>query len=282
MNLIKHYILILRPTNILISFATVFICADMVNTTEEMFVVFYTALIIGAFIGGSNVFNDIQDLKADKINHPERSIPSGSITIKNAKIYTIILWVLGCFMCLWLPISATLTVYIIALPLAFFYSKKIKGMYIIGNVVIGFLLGLIFIFCGIVFGNVRSLIIPACLAFSLTFVRELIKDIEDIDGDRKAGLNTFPVKVGIKKAVNLVILLSFLTGLISLIPYFINFYSTSYLILLILGVELPLAIVVFLFMKSPSRITAKKSSLLLKIATMMGILSIYAGAKIGN
>ena len=282
MNSIKHYILILCPINILISFATVFICADMVNTTEEMFVVFYTALIIGTFIGGANVFNDIQDLKADKINHPKRSIPSNCIPVKNAKIYTIILWVLGSSMCLRLPASATLIAWIIALPLALFYSTKFKGMSILGNAIIGFLLALIFLFCGIIFGNVRTLIIPAGLAFILTFVRELIKDIEDIDGDRKAGLNTFPVKVGIVKAVNLVILLSFLTGLISLIPYFMNFYSVNYLILLVLGVELPLAIVVFSFMKSPTRITAKKSSSLLKIATMMGILSIYAGAKIGN
>jgi len=87
---------------------------------------------------------------------------------------------------------------------------------------------------------------------------------------------------GLDKAVQLVILLSLTTGILSLIPYFIKIYSVFYLIPLVLGVELPLTIVVFLFMKSHSRSTARKSSILLKTATIMGIISIYTGANFGT
>ena len=161
------------------------------------------------------------------------------------------------------------------------YSIKLKSTPLAGNGVIAFLLGLTFLFCGLVFGDIVPMIIPAVLAFSLTFVRELTKDIEDIEGDKRSGLNTFPIMFGLNKAVQLVILLSVATGILSFIPYLIKLYSVFYLIPLVLGVELPLAIVVFSFMKSHSRSTARKSSILLKTATIMGIISIYTGATIG-
>ena len=282
MNLLASYIRILRPINIIISTTTVFICADILNALDNKSLLVYTVLILGVLIGGANIFNDIQDKKADNVNKPDRPIAAGHISLKAAAYYSKVMFILGIGMCFFLPISAALIVWFIALPLMIIYSLKLKSVPLLGNGVIAFLLGLTFIFCGLVFGDILPMIVPACLAFFLTFVRELTKDIEDIKGDKGSGINTFPIMFGLNKAVQLVIVLSVTTGIFSFIPYLIKFYSVFYLIPLVFGVEFPLAVVVFLFMRSHSKSTAKKSSGLLKIATIMGVISIYTGATIGN
>ena len=281
MNFVADYVRILRPINIIISAGTVLVCADILNAFENIFLLFSTIFIVGLFIGGANIFNDIQDKNEDKINKPNRPIAAEHISLKAAGNYAKVLFISGAGMCFFLPLSATLLVWFIVFPLMIVYSLKLKSTPLAGNGVIAFLLGLTFLFCGLVFEDIVPMIIPAVLAFSLTFVRELTKDIEDIEGDKRSGLNTFPIMLGLNKAVQLVILLSVTTGILSFIPYLLKLYSAFYLIPLVLGVELPLAIVVFSFMKSYSRSTARKSSILLKTATIMGIISIYTGATIG-
>jgi len=281
MKILVDYVRILRPINILISAGTVIACAGILKSFENIPLLIYTIFTVGLFIGGANIFNDIQDKNEDKINKPNRPIAAEHISLKAAGNYAKALFISGAGMCFFLPPSAALLVWFIVFPLMIIYSIKLKSTPLAGNGVIAFLLGLTFLFCGLVFGDIVPMIIPAVLAFSLTFVRELTKDIEDIEGDKRSGLNTFPIMLGLNKAVQLVILLSVTTGILSFIPYLLKLYSAFYLIPLVLGVELPLAIVVFSFMKSHSRSTARKSSILLKTATIMGIISIYTGAKIG-
>ena len=281
MKILVDYVRILRPINILISAGTVIACAGILKSFENIPLLIYTIFTVGLFIGGANIFNDIQDKNEDKINKPNRPISAELISLKSAGNYAKALFILGASMCFLLPQSAAKLAWFIVFPLMIIYSITLKSIPLIGNGVIALLLGLTFLFCGLVFGDIVPMIIPAGLAFSLTFVRELTKDIEDIEGDKRSGLNTFPIMFGLNKAVQLVILLSVTTGILSFIPYLIKLYSVFYLIPLVLGVELPLAIVVFSFMKSHSRSTARKSSILLKTATIMGIISIYTGATIG-
>jgi len=281
MKILADYVRILRPINILISAGTVIACAGILKSFENIPLLIYTIFTVGLFIGGANIFNDIQDKNEDKINKPNRPISAELISLKAAGNYAKALFISGASMCFLLPQSAAKLAWFIVFPLMIIYSITLKSIPLIGNGVIALLLGLTFLFCGLVFGDIVPMIIPAGLAFSLTFVRELTKDIEDIEGDKRSGLNTFPIMFGLNKAVQLVILLSVATGILSFIPYLIKLYSVFYLIPLVLGVELPLAIVVFSFMKSHSRSTARKSSILLKTATIMGIISIYTGATIG-
>ena len=281
MKILVDYVRILRPINILISAGTVIACAGILKSFENIPLLIYTIFTVGLFMGGANIFNDIQDKNEDKINKPNRPISVELISLKAAGNYAKALFISGASMCFLLPQSAAKLAWFIVFPLMIIYSITLKSIPLIGNGVIALLLGLTFLFCGLVFGDIVPMIIPAGLAFSLTFVRELTKDIEDIEGDKRSGLNTFPIMFGLNKAVQVVILLSVITGVLSFIPYLIKLYSVFYLIPLVLGVELPLAIVVFSFMKSHSRSTARKSSILLKTATIMGIISIYTGATIG-
>ncbi len=122
------------------------------------------------------------------------------------------------------------------------------------------------------------MIIPAVLAFGLTLVRELIKDISDIEGDSKVNLKTFPIVAGVKNAWTLASAFSIIIGIGAVIPYIIGVYNYLYLIFVIIGVEIPLALTVFLTMKSSTITTAKQVAKLLKFSTIAGVMAVWLGS----
>ena len=119
---------------------------------------------------------------------------------------------------------------------------------------------------------------PGFLAFGLTLIREIIKDIADYDGDYSARYNTYPIKYGINSAVKIVAIFSFTVCLFALLPYFNNTYNFWYLIILVIGVELPIIFVVFLLINNPSISSAIYGSKILKFITIIGLTAIYIGS----
>jgi geranylgeranylglycerol-phosphate geranylgeranyltransferase len=196
------------------------------------------------------------------------------ITSFQALSFAIILFGIGSVAASQLPFYATLTAVGIAMPLIIIYSLRLKGTPLLGNVTVAVILGLTFVFCGLAFNKLIPMVIPAILAFGLTLVRELIKDIADVEGDNSAGLKTLPLVIGKNKAITIAVINTVLIGLGALLPYFFQIYGKYYLILLVIGVEIPLVMIVVLFMKSPSIYTARQSEKLLKFSTIIGLTAI--------
>ena len=115
------------------------------------------------------------------------------------------------------------------------------------------------------------------LAFGLTLVREIVKDIADIEGDRSVGLRTFPIATSIDRTIKLIIFLSVCIGVGSFLPYMNGTYGIWYGILLILGVEIPMCVVVVLLLNNPGISSAIHGARILKFSTLLGLIAIYAG-----
>jgi 4-hydroxybenzoate polyprenyltransferase len=115
------------------------------------------------------------------------------------------------------------------------------------------------------------------LAFGLTLVRELVKDIADLKGDESVGLRTFPISAGIDKAIQLTVFLSACIGIGAFIPFINGTYNIWYGILLILGVEIPLGVVVVSLLNKPGISSATRGARILKFSTLTGLIAIYAG-----
>ena len=122
------------------------------------------------------------------------------------------------------------------------------------------------------------MIIPAILAFGLTIVRELVKDISDVEGDRNINLKTFPIVTNIKEAWILASALAILIGVGAIFPYTMGKYNHWYIILVFFGIEIPLILTVFSAMKSPTIITAKRIAQLLKFSTIAGVFAVWLGS----
>jgi len=229
------------------------------------------------FAGAANALNDVVDYEIDKINRPMRPLPSGFVKKRTALFISILLFSMGILACLELSEAAKVIGIVIAMPFMVLYSKYLKGMPLIGNMIVAFILGLSFLFCGAAFNNMSPMWIPMILAFGLTLVRELVKDIADMEGDQSVGLKTFPITAGIEKSIQLSIFLSACIGMGAFIPYLYGTYGIWYGILLILGVEIPLGVVVVSLLNNPGISSATHGARILKFSTLIGLIAIYAG-----
>ena len=273
-----YYFLLIRPLNVFVSALAMIISAAILNRLNESLTIALVTLVVMVFTAAANSINDVIDLETDKINRPLRPIPSKNINKNRALLFSFILFLIGSILCLQLSISAQFIGIIIAMPLMIVYSTDLKSKPLIGNIAVSVIIGLSFVFCGAAFGDTAPMWTPGLLAFGLTLIREITKDIADFDGDRFAKHNTYPIKYGIKSAVKLIVIFSCSICLFSLLPYFSNTYNFWYLIILVIGVELPLIVVVFLLVNNPSISSAIYSSKILKLSTIMGLAAIYIGS----
>ena len=277
MNTVYYHIKLFRPLNVFIAGLAMIIASAIMGTLHEIEIVLIVMLVVMSFAAAANALNDVVDVEIDRINRPMRPIPSGNVKKSSALILSCLLFIVGTILCLKLPESAKVIGIVIAMPLMIIYSKYLKGLPLIGNITIAFILGLSFLFCGAAFNATTSMWIPMVLAFGLTLVRELVKDIADMDGDQSLGLKTFPIVVGIEKAIQLIIFLSACIGVVAFLPFLNGIYGIWYGILLILGVEIPLGVVVASLLNNPGISSASHAARILKFSTLMGLIAIYAG-----
>ena len=265
----------MRPINVLVAAYAAIICAYILGNFHYSLTTLYTLLVVVFYTGGANAFNDYCDYEIDLINRPNRPLSRGLINSNEAFIFSILMFFIGSLVAFLLPLKAMIVSIGIALPLMIIYSLRLKGVPIIGNMVVSMILGLSFIFFGFSHGKILPMIVPSFLAFGLTLLRELIKDIADIEGDKENNLKTLPIVIGEKRAIFVSYFLIFIIGSGSLMPYYFNIYGNYYLILLILGVEVPLCIIIYYFMKLPAINSAKKSANLLKFSIIAGLIAIF-------
>jgi len=277
MKYLLGYIKIIRPLNVFLGGLTILISSLIIKYDGPSIYVILPVFVVMLFTIGANTLNDYFDYEIDNINRPDRAISSGLVLRKHALILSISSLIIGVLIALRLNKDSQLLSIGVSLPLIIAYNVKLKNYPLIGNIIVSLILAMSFIYAGLVFEKTEPLIIPALLAFGLTLIREVVKDLADIKGDESAGLMTFPIIYGEKKTVILCTILSVLLGVGSFIPLLIGYYNTFYGISLILMVEIPLAVVVISLLNKPSISTAKRGSKLLKFCTLGGLLSIYIG-----
>ena len=275
MSKVLAYLIIMRPINVLVAAFASLMSAYILENYHDNTVKIYTLLVVVFYTGGANAFNDYCDYEIDLINRPNRPLSRGLLKSNEALLFSIILFIIGSLLSLQLPLKATIVSVGISLPLMIIYSIKLKGIPLVGNIAVAMIIGLSFIFFGLSHGNIIPMIIPGILACGLTLLRELIKDIADIEGDKKKGLKTLPIVLGGNKSITVAYFFVVIIGLGSLMPYYFNIYNSYYLLLLIAGVEIPLFIIVYYFMKLPLINAAKKSANLLKFSIIVGLIAIF-------
>ncbi|MCP4632478.1 MAG: UbiA family prenyltransferase [candidate division Zixibacteria bacterium] len=227
------------------------------------------------FAGFANTVNDIADIEIDKINRPSRPLPAEFLSRKQAVVEAIILCVIALGFSLVLG-TGTIIVALIALPGMVAYSLWLKRTVLFGNILVSFIAALAFIYGGAAFGKITPVVFPAVMAFLLHLAREIIKDIEDVRGDKKLGAQTLPIVKGerISRLTAAAILLVLV--ITTILPLLSGFYRLAYF-LLIIPVDLIVIAIIYelIFVKD---INAGRLSLYLKIAMPLGINAVFFGA----
>ncbi|MBU4486693.1 MAG: UbiA family prenyltransferase, partial [Candidatus Delongbacteria bacterium] len=254
------------------SFIAYFIVAEEINCLNLLLIILSTVLTAGA----GNIINDIIDIDIDIINKPGRPLPSRKIKISSAYIWYSILVagsLLSGFFLGYHSFAAVLLVNFILL----LYTISLKRRPFWGNFVVAFIGGYLFYFCSITAGNFIKIIPLAISAFLFHFIREIIKDIADIEGDKNLRANTMAIKIGVHKTVILV------KALIVTLAFYLSYlmifgdYKILFSAIILLAVFPVILFVFFSLFRDISKINYEKLSMIMKIDMFFGILAFYFG-----
>ncbi len=268
---------LIRPINFLITFISVIVAAIICLPDKIPVInIFIAALAASLVMAAGNIINDIYDVAIDKINKPHRPLPSGKITVKEAYVIYFILLFISIF------ISTLINEIVIAIVLGsvvllFFYSKYLKRIPIVGNIAVAFLTGLVFIYGGFVVENPKAAIVPAIFAFLINLIREIVKDMEDVEGDKTAGLKTLPIRFGFQKSKSVALsIIIFLIGF-TFYPFVTQLYKIEYFIVVMIVVNPILIYSSKMLFENNSPKNLYRVSNLLKLNMVLGLIAIYLG-----
>ncbi|MDH5020777.1 geranylgeranylglycerol-phosphate geranylgeranyltransferase [Halobacterium rubrum] len=194
-----------------------------------------TAAAVGATwlaTAGGNAINDYFDREVDRINDPERAIPRGAVSARGALAYSLVLFVGATALAVTLPVLA-LTIAAVNLLGLVTYTQYFKGLPGAGNALVAYLGGSTFLFGAAAVGDPLAGAVLAVLAALSTFTREVVKDVEDVAGDREEGLRTLPVAVGERRALLLGAALLAVAVAASPVPYLAGTFGWWYLVVVV-------------------------------------------------
>ena len=202
------YLALTRPGNMILTAIAViagsFIAAgpEIMDFQIEVAICCVCSMIL---VGGGNALNDYNDRETDKENHPERPIPSGSISADTASIYAQALLGSGLLILLFaLENKMPFVIALIGILLLTAYENGLKAAGISGNITVGLMSGAVFLFAGMAVNDPGPTLWMFGLAVLATITREIIKDIQDLEGDRDR--RTLPASIGIKNSMRVAIL----------------------------------------------------------------------------
>jgi geranylgeranylglycerol-phosphate geranylgeranyltransferase len=190
------YLKIIRPANFLfvglcVAFGALYPEYQPVTGLLKL----VSAILSGMFIAAAGyTVNDYYDIEIDKVNKPDRVLPSGAMSGKNALMYGIALFVVGIIFSYFTGSVICLLIAFVNSMLLFLYARYFKREFIIGNILVAYASASCFIFGGIAVGNLANSFIVAFFAFFYTFLREIVKDLEDIKGDKIEGASTIAIR----------------------------------------------------------------------------------------
>lgn len=238
---------------------------------------FFTAKVYLAFLvaflvcGAGNVINDYFDFEIDKINNPARPLPSGKISLRAAHFYALGLFILGVALCIFINKYAMLLAAFNSF-LLYLYAWKIKKSDGINkNFTVSYLAASPFLLGGIAVGNALVTFLLALLAGLANTGREIIKDIEDLEGDKKF-IKTLPMTIGVESSAALASAFICAAVLISPLPYLLGILSVNYI------KTVALADVVFVYVALKLKdMAAGGAQRLVKVGMLLGLAAFLAG-----
>ncbi len=259
---------------------------------------FFLLIISTLFITiGGYLINDLFDMEADRINKPGINQVGEKFPVATVQVMYWVFTISGILFGVWVSWSVDhlnySLIFVFAAGMLWFYSERYQCIPVVGNLVVAFLsalsFGIVWIFQffalsadAYAFTYVQSsfpiankmVLIYAGFAFIVSLLREIIKDIQDVEGDEKYGCNTMPVVYGIPtaKIVSIVISLIGLAGTIWVQWFFLNaefWYLFSYFVVIDLMFLLSLVWIV----QAKKNSDYKRLSGFTKILMVIGVLS---------
>ena len=206
---------------------------------------------------GGYVINNIFDQHTDTINKPNTVVIGKSISeTQGYNIYIALTATgvsIGFYLSNVIAKPGFATIFILIAATLYLYATSLKQMMLIGNIMVALLLSFSVVIIGIFdlfptihegnqqqMANLFSILLDYTIfAFMINLLREIVKDIEDVDGDYNMGMNTLPIAIGKSRATKIVFVLSFIP-LLLILHYIYNYlfgllFVTLYLLFFVVA-----------------------------------------------
>lgn len=259
-----------------------------------MYVLIAASVLIAA---GGYIINDYFDINIDRVNKPDKMVVEKIIYRRWAILMHIFITAAG--LLLSLAVSFKTNYLIVAVnagcaALLWFYSTTFKKKLLSGNIIIAALMAwtvLVIYFASSGFfylirgGDVeihkamqriyKFAVLYAGFAFIISLIREVVKDIEDMEGDAKYGCKTMPIVWGVPAAkVFAGVWMVVLIGALAVLQFYVLqlhwWWSAMYCALLLI---VPLCGTLYKFYKAQNTADYHRISSMIKLVILLGILS---------
>ena len=312
-EIIKPYLQLLRVGNLTFVAILLYVMEKWVATPllqleqfGELMPWWILTLLIVSVVGiaaGGYVINDYFDVKIDRINRPDNLVVTRIISRDAAMnlFYglTAVGVIAGTVVAWWAHSWTLLFTYVVIPGLLWFYSASYKRMFLVGNLVVAFASAIVPLLVAIANADYLHHLYQNALAYSpiigelyvwtggfaifaflLTWVREIVKDIEDIEGDREMECRTLPIVWGDKVAkIIATILLVVIATLIVYILFAVLPFSHEWKSLptryVVFGLIVPILCSIILLWAANNRTEYHRVQTIIKFAMFMGMLFSY-------
>ena len=295
---LKDYLIFFRWKNvlmiILIQYLFKYILFEKFNIQVTLDHFHFALLALStAFVAiAGYIINDIHDVKADIINKPEKLFVDKKMTRMLAQNLFIgfnsVGLILGMYLSYHIGHTSYFIIFVLTSLLLYQYAKQLKKKFLIGNIIVSSIV----LFCILMLGvfdvapatnnyNLESqmgilhiILMFGGFGFTLTFIREVVKDIEDIAGDKAINAKSFPIILGELRTKQILVILTFLLIVaLSYISYSV-YPAHSPVSYYLLGlVIIPLIVFIIMLAKASTKKDFHKLSAMLKLIMLFGILS---------
>ncbi len=265
------YLELMRVWNALVA-AFGFVVAASVAGVAISFsnsILLIAAAIVFLQTSAGNVLNDYFDYNIDKINRPNRPLPSGRADRNTAKLFGILLFVISLFLAFQLP-QAMLALAVFNGLLSIAYSWRLKRTPA-GHFVVSWLTASLFIFAAFMSSLTLLIWIVASMVFCISMVREIAKGLEDFKGDAKMDAATLEVVLGKPTAHLFAIAFAALGIILTFLPYGLGYFKQLYFILIAIA---DAAVLYSLYTMKEKAGTAQR---ILKYVMLLTLVAFIAG-----
>lgn len=264
---------------------------------------FFLLVLSTVFIAGAGyIINDYFDTQTDMINKPSRVVVGVEVGRRQAMILHAMLNIIGIgigiYLAFYIDLPALSLVFMLATGLLWFYSTSYKRQFLVGNLSVSFLTGLVPLMVVLfeipllnraygeqmllhnasfnyIFAWVAGF---SFFAFLTTLIRELIKDAEDFEGDSAYGMKTLPIVLGSvwTKVIVIGLIAASMAALIFVLVKYIlfsvdpaDYYSLTYFVLLLF---IPFLLLIYRMIRAKHKRDYHRASTLIKLIMLFGIL----------
>ncbi len=268
-------LLVVRPANVLIVVASVLLGAYLSGALFSLRVLF-ACVSAGLILAAGNAMNDVCDLEIDAVNDPTRPIPSGRVTRRCASLLSLVFFLTGISLSCLLG-APGFSIAVASTLVLIFYSLWLKRRILVGNLTVSLLGSLAFVYGGVAAMNPRGAIYPALFAFLFHLGREIVKDVEDVVGDRMGRARTLPVVLGERAGIVAASGVFGVLVLVTLLPFVTGAYGLFYLLAVLFGADFIVGLVALCLLTRRRWMRLSTASGLLKVGMVLGLGALAVG-----